>query len=641
MIRKINKKTLLFLGFFLGFLLLTVNGFGVSATKSYDFTRIDELLQDAVNDIPLQGCVLLLVKDNEVIYEKAFGIYTINTTVPIASATKWVSAVLIMDLVDDGLMSLDDKVSDWIPSFNTSDKKDITIRQCFSHTSGLPSSDLSLYHQEPPWTLKKSADAIANRTMAEPPGTAFRYGGCSMQVAGRVAELAGGDSWVNLYQKRILQPLGITTLIWDNEYPDTKNPHIAGGIDQITVHDYAKLLCMMLNGGSLNNVTIMSQGSVETILSDQTGGAPVAYSPYSKWEDEHPHLGYGIGCWIDKVDKDGRAVELSSQGAFGFSPWIDRNRNLAGVLLVYTSLEDAESFYFQLRELVRETVNEPPETPTLSGPHSGFINTSYTFHARSTDPYNDGIYYKFNWGDGSNSSWLGPIDSGNYYGLSHVWEKPGSYNVKVKARDVYGLESEWSQVSGIKIVNIGELIVNINGSYSGTTDEPIQFNGTAQGGIPPYRWNWSFGDGFFSDEQNPVHTYKKPGVYKVTLTVIDQKDNIADDTTTATITEEEKPPVVKITKPEKALYVNNKEIMPFIAPVIIGGIDIETDASSDLEIDYVEFYIDNHLRATDSEAPYVWTWDEHMFLKHITIKTIAYDIDGNHATAEITVWKLF
>ncbi|HEC80948.1 MAG TPA: PKD domain-containing protein, partial [Thermoplasmatales archaeon] len=555
-------------------------------------------------------------------------------------ATKWVSAVLIMDLVDDGLMSLDDKVSEWIPSFNTSDKKDITIRQCFSHTSGLPSSDLSLYHQEPPWTLEKSTNAIANRTMKEPPGTAFRYGGCSMQVAARVAELAGGDTWINLYQQRILEPLGITTLVWDNEYPDTRNPHIAGGIDQITVHDYAKLLQTILNSGTLNGVTILSPSSVETMLSDQTGGVPVAYSPYEEWEDEHPHLGYGIGCWVDRVDKNGKPVELSSQGAFGFSPWIDRNRNLAGVLLVYTSLEEFEPVYFQLRELVRKIVNEPPETPTLSGPDFGFTDTSYTFHARSVDPYNDSIYYKFDWGDGSNTSWLGPAYSGNYYGASHVWRNPGVYEVKVKAKDVYGLESEWSPVSSIEVVD--KLVVNVNGPYNGVVGEPIQFNGSATGGYPPYSWHWEFGDGNTSLLQNPSHTYMESGVYTVTLSVMDNKGNVVNDSSTATVLEENTPPIltVSITKPGKAFYVFNKRVSPFFTPFIVGSVDVEVDVSSNLGLSHVEFYIDNSFKATDVTAPYVWTWSEKTFGQH-DVRVVAYDVAGNQAEDSIVVWKFF
>ncbi len=62
----------------------------------------------------------------------------------------------------------------------------------------------------------------------------------------------------------------------------------------------------------------------------------------------------------------------------------------------------------------------------------------------TTDPNGDQIYYLFDWGDGSNSEWIGPFDSGEQCEASHVWETKGDYEIKVKARDVHGLESEWS-----------------------------------------------------------------------------------------------------------------------------------------------------------------------------------------------------
>ncbi len=101
------------------------------------------------------------------------------------------------------------------------------------------------------------------------------------------------------------------------------------------------------------------------------------------------------------------------------------------------------------------------------------------------------------------------------------------------------------------------------------------------------------------------------------------------------------PPSVKITKPEKAIYLNNNKITPFFIPIIIGAIDIDvqaTDAESGMK--QVEFYIDNVLKSTDTTSPYSWTWSTMAFFSH-TIKAVACDNAGNTATDEITVWKFF
>ncbi|GAI41845.1 unnamed protein product, partial [marine sediment metagenome] len=60
-----------------------------------------------------------------------------------------------------------------------------------------------------------------------------------------------------------------------------------------------------------------------------------------------------------------------------------------------------------------------------------------------TDSDGDQVYYKWDWGDGSYSDWLGPYASGDETSATHTWSQ-GGYNIKVKAKDIRGYESEWS-----------------------------------------------------------------------------------------------------------------------------------------------------------------------------------------------------
>jgi len=85
-----------------------------------------------------------------------------------------------------------------------------------------------------------------------------------------------------------------------------------------------------------------------------------------------------------------------------------------------------------------------PEKPTLSGEISGNINQDYTYYASSTDPNNEDLYYYFNWDDGTNSGWLGPYESGEECSTTHSWSKQGNYEIKVRAKDVNGIISDWS-----------------------------------------------------------------------------------------------------------------------------------------------------------------------------------------------------
>jgi len=89
--------------------------------------------------------------------------------------------------------------------------------------------------------------------------------------------------------------------------------------------------------------------------------------------------------------------------------------------------------------------DNPPEKPSRpSGQTLGKKGEEYTYTSSTTDPDGDQIYYWFDWGDGTNSGWVGPYNSGQTGSANHIWGKTGKYEIKVKAKDIYGAESEWS-----------------------------------------------------------------------------------------------------------------------------------------------------------------------------------------------------
>jgi hypothetical protein len=99
---------------------------------------------------------------------------------------------------------------------------------------------------------------------------------------------------------------------------------------------------------------------------------------------------------------------------------------------------------------------------------------------------------------------------------------------------------------------------------------------------------------------------------------------------------------VDITKPLRAIYLNNERVIPFTKTKIIGPIDIEASIPGSWmepgEAERVEFYIDDVLQATVTTEPYTWTWSQKTFGTHI-IKVVAYDLEGDSASKEIEVMK--
>jgi len=89
--------------------------------------------------------------------------------------------------------------------------------------------------------------------------------------------------------------------------------------------------------------------------------------------------------------------------------------------------------------------NSPPGIPLKpSGESNGFLEESYTYTTKSIDAEEDPIYYKFSWGDGQDSGWVGPFSSGTEAYAQHLWTNEGDYQVKVKAKDRSNHQTDWT-----------------------------------------------------------------------------------------------------------------------------------------------------------------------------------------------------
>jgi len=105
--------------------------------------------------------------------------------------------------------------------------------------------------------------------------------------------------------------------------------------------------------------------------------------------------------------------------------------------------EDNTATDYAFVNIVKE--NNPPNKPEKpTGPAAGKPGVSYTYTSSAVDPDGDNVYYWFDWDDGTSSGWKGPYNSGATVSVSHVWSSAGTYQVRVKAKDIHGEESPWS-----------------------------------------------------------------------------------------------------------------------------------------------------------------------------------------------------
>ena len=184
--------------------------------------KIDEIAAKALTDSGAPSVSIAIVQGGKVAYEKAYGKARLDPVTDakaemrysIGSVSKQLLAGAVLLLVQDGKLSLDDRVSRYLPDLTRAGE--ITIRQLLSHTSGYqdyyPQDYVAPFMQKP-----VTAESILNQWARKPldfdPGTRWQYSNTNFVVAGRIVERVTGGPFFDFLTKRILQPLGLTSAI--------------------------------------------------------------------------------------------------------------------------------------------------------------------------------------------------------------------------------------------------------------------------------------------------------------------------------------------------------------------------------------------------------------------------------------------
>ncbi|GMQ83282.1 MAG: hypothetical protein BMS9Abin06_0015 [Gammaproteobacteria bacterium] len=313
-------------------------------------------IQDELDRRHIPGAVLVLVRNDGIIFSKGFGQHDIDSFFPIASATKWISATLMLILVSEGKVGLDDPVVKYIPRFS-GEKSHITIRQLLACTSGLPLK--VAWQSSSAITLEECVARIARIRLEAPAGSQFIYGGVGFQVAGRIAEVVTGESWHRMFEERIAIPLnmlntGYGKLDWKRKQLNTKkysNTRI-GGAMWTTPRDYASFLRMQLNDGVSGGQRLLNDYTVKEMRTNQ-----IAHANYTKTAHADPNAVYGLGVWLERIDASGNAILMSCPGAFGFYPWIDFKRGYGGIFAVKYPYRKLAGWYTKMTESIAQALN--------------------------------------------------------------------------------------------------------------------------------------------------------------------------------------------------------------------------------------------------------------------------------------------
>lgn len=228
--------------------------------------KIDELLTKQFSQLQ-PGCEVLVAKHGQIIYKKAYGSADLELNVPLtpdmvfnlASITKQFTAVAILQLVEQGKISLHDSLQKFIPDF-PSKGHTITIENLLTHTSGIkdymqldyPNSYMERWDYKP----KQLIDSFKNYPLEFEPGTKFSYSNSGYYLLGYIIEEITGSRYQSYVQDNLLKPLGLTHTYFDSAGIIIPN-RVSGYQKDDTVYkneDYWSPTIEYAAGGLISNV---------------------------------------------------------------------------------------------------------------------------------------------------------------------------------------------------------------------------------------------------------------------------------------------------------------------------------------------------------------------------------------------------
>ncbi|NTU67571.1 MAG: beta-lactamase family protein [Chlorobiaceae bacterium] len=326
-----------------------------SVACATDFSPLETLMRRAVGDSVFPGASIAVIHRGKVVFHRAFGRLTYDpqsapadtsTIYDAASLTKAVATTSIaMQLVEHDSLDINTPVSRYRPGFAANGKGRVTIGQLMRHVSGLRAHR---YFAETCRTPEEVFRTIDRDSLTCTPGTKTVYSDLNFMLLGRIEEALTGKSLAANFQARFSVPLGMTSTMftpapalrpriaptgedgmWKLDRPrplvNDQNAALLGGISGhaglfTTTGDLARMVRMLMNGGTFDGRRYLKASTVETFLKKGDGSRALG------WDLVTP----------GGASSAGSKFSASSWGHLGFtgtSIWVDPEREIAVILL--------------------------------------------------------------------------------------------------------------------------------------------------------------------------------------------------------------------------------------------------------------------------------------------------------------------
>jgi len=322
--------------------------FSISASaQAVDQAALDALMNEAMKQWQAPGSAVVIVRGDEVVYLKGFGVKDVNTKQPvtpdtvfaIGSTTKAFVTAAMAILADEGQMNWDDPVRKHLPYFRLSDplaNENVTLRDIVTHRTGLIRHDMLWYGS--PFGREEIIKRIGLVPLSYGFRTTFQYQNIMFLTAGQAVGAASKSSWEEFSQKRIFDPLGMKSasfsVVKAEQAPDHASPHTKQGdkfevikwrnLDNVgpagsinaSARDLSGWIRLHLNEGVIDGKRLISSENLR-----ETHTPQMVIRNEGRWrlffpESETSQLSYGLGWFIS--DYRGRKLVMHGGTIDGF-----------------------------------------------------------------------------------------------------------------------------------------------------------------------------------------------------------------------------------------------------------------------------------------------------------------------------------
>ncbi|WP_172623094.1 serine hydrolase domain-containing protein [Flavisolibacter ginsenosidimutans] len=301
----------------------------------------------------LGGDLMVYVANRDtVVYQKAFGDVNNRTQAPAGAASTWFTTALVLQLVDEGKISLDDKVTQYLPVYGSYYKSYITVRHCLTNTTGIkaePFKTANVHEMARFASLEEEVANYAKIDIAANAGDAYNYNGMGTNIAARIVEIVTKKKFEQLMRQRIFTPLGMRNSTFASDDGSAPNPAFGA---KTTAADFIRFLQMILNNGVFAGKQILSEKAVAEMRKIQ-----VESSRMNGVSKAFAGLEQTLGVWaIEGSEKVGASASaLVYPSLTGVWPMVDFSRGYAFVLLPKTFTgEQNSNVYMGLKQVFDE-----------------------------------------------------------------------------------------------------------------------------------------------------------------------------------------------------------------------------------------------------------------------------------------------